>query len=96
MGNNTDGHQLLAIVATVHHERVGQALDDGALGLAEPLGRIATSRVRKVNGGADLDVVARKYTESAMFLDGFVLIRLDSLLRVHHKDFEFVFGEEKK
>ena len=58
VGNNADSHELLAAVATVHHEGVGQALDDGALRLAEALGGIAASSVRKVDGVTDLDVVA--------------------------------------
>jgi hypothetical protein len=58
VSNNADGHQLLAVVAAVHHERVGQTLNDGAVGLAESLGRIPTSGVRYVDGGSDLDVVA--------------------------------------
>lgn len=58
VGNNADSHELLAVVATVHHEGVGQALDDGALRLAEALGGIAASGVRKVDGVTDLDVVA--------------------------------------
>lgn len=28
---DTDGHELLPVVSPVHHERVGQALDDRAL-----------------------------------------------------------------
>lgn len=58
VGDNADGHQLLSVVATVHHEGVGKALDDGAVGLAEALDGIATGRVRQVDGRADLDVVA--------------------------------------
>lgn len=58
MSNDADSHELLSVVAAVHHEGVGQALDDGALSLAETLGGIATSGVRKVDRGADLDVVA--------------------------------------
>lgn len=58
VSNNTDGHQLLAVVAAVHHQRVGQALNDGAVGLAEALDGISASRVRQVDGGADLNVVA--------------------------------------
>jgi hypothetical protein len=58
VGNDADSHQLLAIVAAVHHERVGQTLDDGAVGLAESLGGISASRVRYVDRGSDLDVVA--------------------------------------
>jgi hypothetical protein len=41
---------LLAIVAAVHHERVGEALNDGALRLAEALLRVPSCRVRQVRG----------------------------------------------
>lgn len=58
VGDNADSHGLLSVVAAVHHDRVGQALDDGALGLAETLGGIATGGVRGVDRLADLDVVA--------------------------------------
>lgn len=60
MGDNSDGHELLSVVAAVHHERVGKALDDRAVGLAESLGGISASRVREVDRGSDLDVVAMK------------------------------------
>ena len=58
VGHNADGLELLAVVAAVHHERVGETLDDGALGLAETLGGIAASSVRKVDGRTNLNVVA--------------------------------------
>jgi hypothetical protein len=58
MGDNANGHQLLAVVATVHHERICQALDDGALGFAESLRGISTGGVGDVDRGADLNVVA--------------------------------------
>lgn len=60
MCDDADGHQLLAVVATVHHEGIGQALDDGALGLAESLCGISTSGMGDVDGGADLDVVGER------------------------------------
>lgn len=66
MGNNADSQKLLAAVTTVHHERVGQTLDDGALSLAETLDGIAASGVREVDGVADLDVVAVCRSESAI------------------------------
>ena len=58
MGNDPDGHQLLAVVAAVHHQRVGEALDDGALSFAEALAGVAAGGVRDVDGRADLDVIA--------------------------------------
>ncbi len=56
--HDAHGHQLLAVVAPVHHQRVGQALDDGALGLAEALHGVAAGGVGDVDGGADLDVIS--------------------------------------
>jgi hypothetical protein len=35
--DDADGHDLLAVVAAVHHERAGEALNDRALGLLEAL-----------------------------------------------------------
>lgn len=58
MSNDADSHELLSVVAAVHHDGVGETLDDGALRLAEALGGIAASGVREVDRGADLDVVA--------------------------------------
>ena len=46
--DNPDGHQLLAIVASVHHEGVDQPLDDGALGLAETLGSVTSCETNKI------------------------------------------------
>ena len=60
VSNDTDSKELLSVVAAVHHERVGQTLNDGALGLAETLGGITASSVGDVDRGADLDVVAAK------------------------------------
>lgn len=58
VGDNADSHELLSVVAAVHHEGVGKTLNDGALGLAETLLGVAAGRVRQVDGSADLDVVA--------------------------------------
>ena len=56
------GHELFAVVPAVHHERVDQSLDNGAVRLAEPLGRVTASRVRQVLGVLVLhgDVVLKK------------------------------------
>ncbi len=58
VGDDTDSHKLLAVVAAVHHEGVCEALDDGALGFSETLDGVATGGVGDVDWGADLDVVA--------------------------------------
>jgi len=60
VGDNAGSQELLSVVAAVHHDRVGQTLDDGTLSLAETLGGIAASGVGDVDRGADLDVVAVK------------------------------------
>lgn len=58
MGDDSDSHQLLSVVAAVHHERVGQSLNDRAVGLTESLGGITTSRVGDVDRRSNLDVIA--------------------------------------
>lgn len=58
VGDNADSHNLLTAVTAVHHKRVGETLNDGALSLAETLGGIATGGVGGVDRLADLDVVA--------------------------------------
>lgn len=65
VGNDADSHELLSVVAAVHHDRVGETLDDGALGLAEALGGVTASGVREVDGRTDLDVVAIRICMSA-------------------------------
>jgi hypothetical protein len=58
--NDADSHELLSVVTTVHHQGVGETLDDGALCLSESLLCISTGRMGDVDRGADLDVVAIK------------------------------------
>lgn len=50
MLDDAHSHELLAIVAAMHHHGVGEALNDGALRLAEALGRIAPCAVGQVLG----------------------------------------------
>lgn len=57
VGDNADGHELLSVVAAVHHQGVGQTLNDGAVSLAESLDSVSASRVRDVDGVAEGDVV---------------------------------------
>ncbi len=58
MSNDSDSHELLAIVAAVHHQRIREALNDWALCLAEALHRVATGGVWDVDGCANLNVIA--------------------------------------
>lgn len=48
VAHDTHCHQLLTVVAAVHHERVGHALDNWALRLAERLLLVASCSVREV------------------------------------------------
>ncbi len=53
--DDAHGHELLAVVAAVHHERAAQALHNGAQRLAEALDLVAAGRVRYVLGRLALD-----------------------------------------
>lgn len=65
--DDADSHELLAVVAAVHHQGVGQALDDRAVSLAETLDRVATGRVGDIDGVAEGDVVTvRKIVSTSM------------------------------
>ena len=57
MSDDTNGHEFLAVVTTVHHQRICETLDDGALGFSEALNGIPPRRVRDVYWGSDLDVI---------------------------------------
>ena len=57
MGDDADGHELFTVVATVHHEGVGETFDDGALGLSESLDGISASGVRDIDGCSDLNII---------------------------------------
>jgi len=57
VGNYPNSHELLSVVATIHHQGIGEALNDGAVRLSEPLDSIATSRVGDVDRVPDLDVI---------------------------------------
>lgn len=70
--HDAHGHQLLAIVASVHHHGVGQALHNGALSFTEALGCIAAAGVGEVLGvlllhsnvvlnGGDTDLASLQY-----------------------------------
>lgn len=48
MFNNSNGHQFFTAISSVHHERVGESLNDWALRLAEPFRRVSPSRVGQV------------------------------------------------
>lgn len=45
VSNDADSHELLSVVAAVHHERVGETLNDGALGLPEALNGVTAGGV---------------------------------------------------
>ena len=63
--DSPDGHQLLSVVPSVHHEGIDQSLNDGALGLTETLGGITSGAVGNVLGVLvlDSDVVLKRNGE---------------------------------
>ncbi len=58
MGDDSDGHELLAVIPAIHHERIRETLDDGALRFSETLDGVSAGGMGNVNRLADLDVVA--------------------------------------
>merc|ERR1719186_590408 len=48
--DNADSHELLSVVAAVHHQGVHQTLNNGALSLPEPLSSEPSSGVGKIPG----------------------------------------------
>ncbi len=50
VGDNADSHELLSVVAAVHHQGVREALDDGALSFPKAFDSIAAGGVRDVYG----------------------------------------------
>lgn len=59
VSDDADSHELLSVVAAVHHQGVGETLNDWALGLSESLDSISSGGVGDVDGLADLDVIAK-------------------------------------
>ena len=53
--DDAHSHELLSVVPAMHHETVGQSLNNGALGLPEPLDLVPASRVGQVLGMLVLD-----------------------------------------
>ena len=68
--HDANGQELLAVVATVHHQGVDETLNDGALGLAETLGSITSSTVWKIASVllADSDVILERDVRNADFV----------------------------
>lgn len=76
--DNAHAHELLAVVAAVHHKRVDHALDDGALGLAEALDGISASGVGEVCGaGLDREVVDERDVGGLDLVEGPLAKQLD-------------------
>merc|ERR1719347_286524 len=87
--HDSHGHQLLAVVSTVHHQGVDQSLNNGALGLTGSLSRIPASRVRKILGVLLLDsnVVLERHIRHLDVLTGPLSEQLDlRLLSLHHRN----------
>ena len=82
MSDNADSHNLLSVVATVHHQGVGQTLNDWAVCLSESLLGISAGGVGDVDWGTDLDVIAISKVVLAIVL---VAICTPTLNRCFHQ-----------
>lgn len=78
--DDSDSLQLLTVVSTVHHQGVGQSLNDWALSLSESLGSVSTSSVGNENWGSDLDVVNQRDVLDLNILERPLVEQLDLLL----------------
>ncbi|EEQ41039.1 hypothetical protein CLUG_05166 [Clavispora lusitaniae ATCC 42720] len=58
--DDSNSLQLLTVVLTVHHQRVGQSLDNWTLSLSESLGSVSTSSVGDEHWGSDSNVVNQR------------------------------------
>jgi hypothetical protein len=58
VSNDPDSHELLSVIAAVHHKGVCETLDDWALSFSETFASISTGGMGDVDWGADLNVVA--------------------------------------
>lgn len=65
MSHDPHSHQFLAVIAPIHHERIRQTLDNGALSLSKSLHRIAAGRVGDVHWRPYLDVVTVVLTDGS-------------------------------
>lgn len=75
--HDTDSQELLTVVTAVHHEAVGHAFDDGALGLAETLGSETTGRVGEEDATTELDVVLEGDVVALDTVKGPLSVQLD-------------------
>jgi hypothetical protein len=58
VGNNADSHELLSVVTAIHHQGVGETLNDWALCFTESLLCVTAGGMGDVDWGADLDIIA--------------------------------------
>ena len=80
--DDAHGHELLAVVAAVHHEGGGETLDNWALRLAEALNLVATSGVGQVLSILLLDSNVILGEEGIQM--SYVCMSLCSGQRIHH------------
>ena len=58
MGHDPNSHQLLSVVSAIHHEGIGEALNDRTLSFSESLDSISAGGMGDVDWRSNLDVVA--------------------------------------
>lgn len=78
--DDSDSLQLLTVVLTVHHQGVGQSLNNWTLSLSESLGSVSASSVGDEHWGSDLDVVNQRNILDLDTLERPLVEQLDLLL----------------
>lgn len=91
VGDNANSHELLAVVAAVHHERVDKTLHDGGLGLLEGLVLVTASSVGSVDGIAQSNVVGER---DVLNLDLLGAVVMKSRERTNRKVSEMVLSKQ--
>ena len=68
--DNSVGHQLFTVVATVHHQRTRKPLSNRALSLSEALGLVSTGSMWHINGHLWLhsDIVLKGHVIDLVFV----------------------------
>lgn len=75
--DNSDSLELLTVVSAVHHQRVGETLDNGALSLSESLRSVLAGRVREVDRLSDENVVSKGNVLDLNVVKGPLVEKLD-------------------
>jgi len=87
--HDTNSQNLLAVVAPMHHEGVGQTLNNGAVGLAETLDIVASCSVGKIGDVSELllhsQIVLKRDVPDGNIVESPTIEELDLAVGCHEK-----------